>query len=676
MYRGSAKLTARFAQSTRWLALALVLGCGGGGDDDGGGTTNPPPPPPPGNDGFTISASSTTSSVARGGTSTLTFTVTRTGAFTGPVSLQPTGMPTGVTASFNPASVATGLTASTLTFTATATATLGTATITVVGNGAGVSSQTLAIQLTVTGTPTQAGPFTLSISATSFLVNPGNLLSTPPLITITRNAGFTGSVAFTVSGLPSTLFVGFTPNSTTGSTTNAQILSAGSTPNGTYTATIRGSSAQGDQTLTLQLVVASPSTGNIRWKWCSSSLPRYFFAYKDGNGPWTRVTPSGTDSSYSFSLSSGTGQVAEVTNENGGFRTTIYAYTAQQMAARAASQCQLFPNSTTRTATGSFGGVTGFRQSLVGMGWWFGSANGNGTYSLQNLPAGPLDVVASRNGEITDPSLIPIDKFIIRRGINPASGAVIPVLDFNAAESFAPNLAAWIIGGNNGEPFGVSQSFITAGGTTGPLMPIPGIDGSAGTRTIYGIPQAQTIAGDLHQVIATIATTGPTPTSPLRATRQVIKYTRTVAPGQLNFGSPMPAPIVSTAPGAPAGRLRFQGTLPEEYNTGVSFDITQTGTNNFLTIHTTRGFLGAGNIYDVSVPDMTAAIGYDTQWAIRAAIPVQWWASGGGPVLDFFDVRNVFNSTRSRWTGAFTGITAPADGAVYVMARATGTATP
>ena len=50
--------------------------------------------------------------------------------------------------------------------------------------------------------------------------------------------------------------------------------------------------------------------------------------------------------------------------------------------------------------------------------------------------------------------------------------------------------------------------------------------------------------------------------------------------------------------------------------------------------------------------------------------------SGGGPSLDVYDVRYIFNSTRARWTGALTGITAPADGTVYLMGRTVGTVTP
>ena len=582
-------------------------------------------------------------------------------------------MPTGVTALFNPASVPAGQATSTLTFTASASATAGSATITVVGNGAGAANQTLTIQLTVTSAPAQTGPFTLSISATSFLSVPNNLLSASPIITITRNAGFTGSVAFSVTGLPSSIFLGFTPSSTTGNTTTVIPVNIGA-PNGTYTATIRGTSAQGDRTVTMQVVVAPPSTGSIKWKWCAASLPRYFVAVRDGTGPWTRVVPSATDTSYSFNIPSGKGELAEVTLDSGGFRTTLYQLTSQEMAARAAAQCRLIQNVSARTVNGSFGGVPGFRVALVGMAWWFGSANGNGNFTLLNLPPGPLDVLAARNVDIVDPAAIAVDRMIIRRAQNPASGSTMPVLDFGAAESFAPTTASWTFLNANGQSFGVSQLFTTAGGSTLYFNAIPSVDGASATRTIYGVPQAQTQSGDLHQVIATVATVGPVPGGPNRATRQIIYYGRTLGvPDTLTFGPAMPAATVSTV--AP-GRLRIQGTLPTEYNSGVSFDLTQTTTAKFYTIYSSRGFLGAGSSYDLQMPDLSGAIGWDTQFNIRTGIATNWWVSGGGPTLDFFDGRYLFNSIRSQWTGIQTGIIAPADGATYLMARVIGTSTP
>jgi hypothetical protein len=265
---------------------------------------------------------------------------------------------------------------------------------------------------------------------------------------------------------------------------------------------------------------------------------------------------------------------------------------------------------------------------------------------------------------------------IIRRGANPASGSQLPVLNFTGGEAFAPTVASWTIGNAGTDQYGVSQLFATAGGSTGMFTAIPSIDGPNVVRTVYGVPLAQTVAGDLHQVIITANTTGPTPGSVLRASRQIIAYSRTIADRTVSFGPAMPASNVTVVAGAPSGRLRAQGTLPTEYNSGVAFDVTQTTTAKFATVTATRGFLGAGNAYDIQVPDLSGAVGWDTDFQIVPGVATNWWVSGGGPVLDFFDGRYLFNSTRSRWTGALTGVVAPADGATYLLARTVGVTTP
>ena len=120
----------------------------------------------------------------------------------------------------------------------------------------------------------------------------------------------------------------------------------------------------------------------------------------------------------------------------------------------------------------------------------------------------------------------------------------------------------------------------------------------------------------------------------------------------------------------------MQGTLPNEYNAGVSFDVTQTTTARFATIHATRGFLGAGSTYDVQLPDLSGVTGWDSNFQLRAGIATNYWVSGGGPALDVFDTRYIFGATQVRWTGAQTGVTAPADGATYLIGRAVGNITP
>jgi hypothetical protein len=265
---------------------------------------------------------------------------------------------------------------------------------------------------------------------------------------------------------------------------------------------------------------------------------------------------------------------------------------------------------------------------------------------------------------------------IVRRALNPASGSVLPTLDFNSAEAFVPAVSTWTFGNTGNEQFSVSQMFHTSGGTHGLISVVPGFDGLLTTRSLYSVPLSQTIPGDLHQVIATVFTAGQTTGSPVRATRQVVTYSRTIADRTVNFPSAMPSPGVTVIQGGPGGRLRAQGTLPNELNAGVSFDITQTTRARFATVQATRGFFGAGNAYSLEIPDLSAAIGWDSDYQLVQGIPTNWWVSGGGPVLDFFDSRYIFASTHGRWAGALTGVAAPADGATYLMARAVGASTP
>jgi hypothetical protein len=571
-------------------------------------------------------------------------------------------LPAGVTAAFNPAQVPAGSSTSTVTLTGSATANAATATFTVRGTGTGVTIQTIDVPITVTVPPPQTGSFALSLSATSFLAPPTPTLTHMPILTIARQAGFAGAVSFSVTGLPATLGVFFTPTSTTGNSTTVVVLNIGA-PNGTYTATIRGASSSGDQTVTMQIVVAPPSTGGITWRFCPNGnihYPAWFFAVKDGGGPWTRVVPNDSGFRYSFSVTLAVAQVAMVTIDSGVARTTVYQFTAQEMAAFAASECVLWRNATTRTVNGQVTGLTFPTLFLVGMDWWFGSGNGPGSYTLQNLAAGPLDLIGVR-GNVAPTTETVVERIVIKRGLNPASGGTNPIIDFGASDSFAPVTATWTFANTNNEPFSVSQYFITFGGSVGGMSAIPQPDRSgATTRTLYGVPIAQTVPGDLQQVIATINTS--TTNAQARATRQLIAYSRTLTDRQVNFGPPLPQPSVTSVSSGGAGRVRAQGTLPTEYNSGVVLDVKSTGAvPRFASVYATRGFLGGSGTYDVQMPDLTGVLGWDTQWNIRPGDLTQWWVNGGGPVLDFFDVRYAFRTIQTRWVGALTGITPPAE---------------
>jgi hypothetical protein len=106
---------------------------------------------------FAVSASPASLSVAAGSSGTSTISTTVSGGFNAAVSLSASGLPSGVTAAFNPTSIAApGSGSSTLTFTAASTAAAGTSTITINASGGGIShSTTVSLTITTGGTTTQ-----------------------------------------------------------------------------------------------------------------------------------------------------------------------------------------------------------------------------------------------------------------------------------------------------------------------------------------------------------------------------------------------------------------------------------------------------------------------------------------------------------------------------------------
>jgi Pro-kumamolisin, activation domain len=187
-----------------------------------------------GTPGYTLSASPSSVSVAQGGNNTSTITVTPSGGFTGSVSLAASGLPTGVTASFNPTSTTT---TSTLTLTASNSAAAGQSTVTITGTS-GNLTETTTLSLTVTSTaPTS---FSLSAGASSpATVSPGS--SSQASVTVTPVNGFTGTVTLSCSIAP-VVTGADAPTCSFGSTSPVSINNS-SPANATLTFTTAGPSA-------------------------------------------------------------------------------------------------------------------------------------------------------------------------------------------------------------------------------------------------------------------------------------------------------------------------------------------------------------------------------------------------------------------------------------------------
>jgi len=146
---------------------------------------------------FSTSASPSSQTVVAGGNTPYTVNVGALNGFNGPVNFSASGLPSGASASFNPASV-TGSGSSTMTVATSTSTPAGTYTITITGTSGSVTHSTT-VSLTVNAA---AQPnYSLSASPSSVTLTQGT--SGASTITISPTNGFTGSVSLSTSVLPS-----------------------------------------------------------------------------------------------------------------------------------------------------------------------------------------------------------------------------------------------------------------------------------------------------------------------------------------------------------------------------------------------------------------------------------------------------------------------------------------
>jgi hypothetical protein len=204
---------------------------------------------------FSISASPASQTVNPGKSTSYTVSIGAQGGFTGAVNLAATGLPTGASASFSPASV-TGSGTSTLTVTTAGSTPAGTSTITMTATSGSLTHGTAAsLIVAIPVVP----DFSIATSPASQTVNPGN--STTYTVTIGALNGFTGAVNLAASGLPSGATASFSLATVTGSgTSTLTVTTAGNTPVGTSRITITGASGSLTHTTTINLVVQTSTT--------------------------------------------------------------------------------------------------------------------------------------------------------------------------------------------------------------------------------------------------------------------------------------------------------------------------------------------------------------------------------------------------------------------------------
>lgn len=199
---------------------------------------------------FSLTAMPASQTVTAGSAAQYTIDAVPVNGFSGMVSLNASGLPSGATASFSPAVVgASG--SSTLTLSTTSSTPAGTLTLTITGMSGNLSHAATVTIAVSSSTP----DFSLSAAPSSQSVSAGGSVSYT--VSVASVNGFSSSVSLSVNGLPSGATASFSPLAIgAAGTATLTISTASTTPAGNDTLTVTGTSGTLSHSAQATLAVA------------------------------------------------------------------------------------------------------------------------------------------------------------------------------------------------------------------------------------------------------------------------------------------------------------------------------------------------------------------------------------------------------------------------------------
>ena len=389
------------------------------------------------------------------------------------------------------------------------------------------------------------------------------------------------------------------------------------------------------QTVTLPVTItAAPTTGGVGVSFCADALPLWVGYQAADGAAWTRATVSATGAA-SLPLTGPRSGVAFVTQSGSGFLINVVYGSPAELTTYGASLCQVTAAGG-KTATGSVVGLGATDQATITLGGATASVIGatGSTFTLNNIPSGPRDLLATRASfSLTNPTAgLTVNRAVLRRNVNVASGGTIAPIDFGGAESFAPVTANVTIAGAGSDVAFPTVAYTTANGASGAFF--SGIGGLLGgtpsaTQQYAGVPTAQQASGDFH-ILSVIAFPGSVTSLDQTNFRFAGVYFRAVSDRTVTLGPSLTAPTVSLAATTPYPRPRVQLTRQAEYGDAVTTTFSQAGAAPRSVAMTVLASYTGGANWDVTFPDLTAAQGFDPTWALRPGVATNWTVSAAG----------------------------------------------
>lgn len=607
----------------RGLILGMVVflaACGGGDSSPTDGGNGDPPPTP----AIELALSPSSAQVTAGSSTEIGVAVTRSGGFTGSVTVTASG-PDGVAAS--PLTLAGGSNSGTLVVQVDASAEAGSVSVTIRGNGSGVQEATATLSLTVSSAPIT--DFQLLLESTSVEVARGS--SAAVLVQVART-NFDGAVTLSATGLPSGVTATLDPAAPTGATATLNLsVSTGATL-GTATVQVQGSATGiGERTTSLDLTVTEGGgggSGNVTWSFCDGAVAPLWFAARDGSGSWTRVGPN-DEGDYEFQIDEEWGALAWVESGTGFTETQVNFFSREELLLISSDPCRGAEGG--KTVNGTVVGLATAQSAFVSLGSSATSVIGTGaassTFTLERVIDGPQDLVASlADFDVASTSFLP-SRGIIRRGLDPADNGTLEPLNF-ATEGFDLNSATLTVNGAGGDMVTTAGLFFTERGALGAYF--AGL-WSTTTPTYWGMPANRLESGDFHylQVSASTDDDGGIPP----ATRQIGLGFREVEDRTITLGPAHVEPTVTSVGSGSVARLRASWTLQPEYNRSAMFFLNQDGSQQgarSVVMLASDGYIDGSANLELEVPDFSGVEGWNSGWGLEAGQTVIWSVSSTG----------------------------------------------
>jgi hypothetical protein len=205
---------------------------------------------------------------------------------------------------------------------------------------------------------------------------------------------------------------------------------------------------------------------------------------------------------------------------------------------------------------------------------------------------------------------------------------VLPPLDFNSAEAFAPATANVSISGA-GSQLAITVTRLRTAHADAEISFLTNDELSA-TRTFFAIPEARLEAGDLQRIVATAHPAGPE-----NDFRGASIYFHAPHDMKLALGERVPAPPLSIVAATPSLRIRALLANQADYDRLTSMGYQQG--SHLVSVGMTPAYAALVGGYDLVVPDVSAAEGFDPSWALSAGQQIFWTVSriGGSLGLGF-----------------------------------------